>query len=80
MQRDPPLASSSQGSPFPWPTTPDLLTPAQIEFARLLGRILAERWDREHPADRSGSKSPSDRGPASREGRPTPRPKPKPGG
>jgi hypothetical protein len=23
------------------------LTPAQLEFARLLGRLLAEKWDRE---------------------------------
>lgn len=38
-----------QRDPLPRPVPSHSLTPAQIEFARLLGRILAERWEREHP-------------------------------
>ncbi len=34
---------------------PDPLTPAQREFARLLGRLLAEEWAEQH-AKRDGPK------------------------
>lgn len=49
MHRDPPSAPARPDDPPPRPATAAPLTPTQRAFARLLGRILAERWDREHP-------------------------------
>lgn len=49
MHRDPPSAPARPDDSSPRPATAAPLSPAQSEFARLLGRILAERWDREHP-------------------------------
>lgn len=49
MHRDPPPTPALPEDSPPRPTTVAPLTPAQREFARLLGRLLAERWDREHP-------------------------------
>lgn len=48
MNGDPPPSTADLGdSHRPIPT--ESLTRAQLEFALLLGRILADRWDREHP-------------------------------
>lgn len=49
MHRDPPPAPALHDDSPPQPTPTAPLTPAQREFARLLGRLLADRWDREHP-------------------------------
>jgi hypothetical protein len=60
MKRDPPSGPAGPAPPDQPPRSdPALpLTPAQRDFARLLGGLLAELWEREHgrpdppPADR----------------------------
>jgi hypothetical protein len=56
MNRDPPPTTVVPTDPLPLTSPPDSLTPGQLAFARLLGRLLTDRWDREQsPPSRPAS-------------------------